>query len=284
MRDSVNLSPSDDKSRIFADAHVHIHDCFNLSALLDATLKNFKHNSLLAGKDDKPHVFVLLLAESHGKNYFEILRRFSGTRRPLSGSTELAWHIMQTEESGALQAFRSDGEIIYLLAGRQIVSAEKLEILALMTEKSFDDGHALAETVEKVRHSGGLPVLPWGVGKWTGNRGRILRKFLEECEYPVFLGDNSSRPAFWPTPELFSVAQARGGRILPGTDPLPFPDQINRMGCFGFFLHTPVSPHIAVTLKKSLENINIPLFSYGTPERPVRFFANQLKLRILKYC
>lgn len=52
------------------------------------------------------------------------------------------------------------------MAGRQIVTAEKLEVLALGTDLDIDDGRPIREVLSLVTENGGLPVIPWGAGKW----------------------------------------------------------------------------------------------------------------------
>jgi hypothetical protein len=148
----------------------------------------------------------------------------------------------------------------------------------------MNDGASLEETVQGVIEAGAIPVIPWGAGKWMGYRGRILKKFLENTRSSsLFMGDNSGRPKFWPRPSLFSVAESRGIRILPGSDPLPFVSQCQKPGSFGFTVEGAVTPeHPAADLKQLLLETSTRINAYGQLERPFRFIGNQLAMQILK--
>ncbi|MCX5871552.1 MAG: hypothetical protein NTY00_13200 [Deltaproteobacteria bacterium] len=194
------------------------------------------------------------------------------------------WTITLTGDALSLTACRNDysGEEIYLVAGRQIVTAEKIEVLSLFCNTSINDGPSLNETVNSIRQRDGIAVIPWGVGKWLGKRGKILQDFLAGYEEKgVFLGDNGGRPCFWPTPSLFHLAREKGISVLSGTDPLPLPHEATRVGSFGFFLdHHPLdmtSP--ATSLRDLLITGQETLYPFGRLQDIKSFFTNQLQLR-----
>ena len=116
---------------------------------------------------------------------------------------------------------RLNGEQGFLLiAGRQIVTEENLEVLALLTDRKFEDGLPLQEVIQTVRENKGISVIPWGFGKWMGRRGRFLESALEEAENSeLFLGDNSGRPVFWSRPSHFRlrISSPRKFRIQGGS-------------------------------------------------------------------
>ena len=59
-------------------------------------------------------------------------------------------------------------------------------------------------TLSEAIASNGLAIVPWGFGKWVGKRGKALRRALESVDSrQFFLGDNSGRPKFSPTPLIF---------------------------------------------------------------------------------
>ena len=151
------------------------------------------------------------------------------------------WTLAPTAEDRALLATRPGRMPLILIAGRQIVTAEGLEVLALGAPGPFEDGRPLGESVAAVRAAGGLPVLPWGFGKWWGGRGRALDRFLVaalgvEDRPALFLGDTANRPAGLPPPAQFGRAAARGIPVLPGSDPLPLPGGAATAGSYGFVL------------------------------------------------
>lgn len=276
----MNLTNKKSDHRIFVDAHVHIHDCFCLLSFLDAAVENFQKASVGAGFTDGQKSFILLLAESDGKNHYQRLCELAEKGQTLSSPKGPVWNLNPYSDHGVLCACRSDGQNVFLFAGRQVTTAENLEVLALMNLCSFEEKLPLFQTVQAVRESGGVPVIPWGFGKWIGKRGRILKKFLIENDELMFLGDNGGRPWFWPRPRLFSILEASGGRILPGSDPLPLPFEVHRVGSFGFTMNAKLSSHMVRDLKKCLEDSKISISAYGDTEKTIRFFRNQFLIRI----
>ncbi len=136
--------------------------------------------------------------------------------------------------------------------------------------------------IDDVNASGCIPVIPWGFGKWTGKRGRIIKGLLEK-EQSFFLGDNSGRSELLPYPSHFTHALERGVKILPGSDPLPFISEVNRPGCFGFSIEGSLSPDTpAEDLKRMLYMSCPPFRSYGSLETGCRFVKHQVGMQVLK--
>jgi hypothetical protein len=263
---------------ILVDAHVHIHRCFHLEQFLDAALINFQSFSPSSSS------FVLLLTESCTDNYFSALTQAaqSDCSPPLALGQ---WKIHTTQESCSLRAFKNHAASLFVIAGKQIVTSERLEVLALMTHQSFEDGHPLKDVLRVVTERGGIPVIPWGFGKWMGKRQKVLEQlFLQNSPPRVFLGDNSGRPSFWPTPPLFQHPQTRVGKVLSGSDPLPFPSEVDRPGSFGFSLNAVLDPHTpAESLKQAILDPTLTLTPYGNLEKPHIFVRHQVAMQLLKY-
>ena len=284
------------------DGHVHIHPCFDLRVVLDAALQNFQR----LGCSDA--AFLLALTESCSQDVFgEMRRQVVGADSALSRNVaDLGeWQITLTEEPDSLKATREraalgdralPSETLYVVAGRQIASSEGLEVLALATDQPFEDFQSMEETIQAVVDRGGVPVVPWGVGKWMGRRGRRLSALLGAPLPKLFLADNSSRPSFWPEPPLFRVARSRGLFVLSGTDPLPLKSEANRAGLAGFQLvGTFDSDCPAASLRRALLTVGeaaeagtsvdgtfrLPQI-YGALERPVRAVRNQLAMQFIK--
>ena len=220
---------------ILADAHVHIYPCFDLTDFLESALLNFQayHQASESAPD---FTSVLFLTETRNENYFRELKQI-GRSQGNAQALLPDWTIATTDEDCSLYARSPDSRGAYVLAGRQLVTAENLEVLALATTEDLQDGLPLEATIREVADRGGIPVIPWGFGKWFGRRGKLLADLLNEEQLPtLFLGDNGGRPAFWSRPPLFARAERQGLRILPGTDPLPFASQSHRPGKFGFAL------------------------------------------------
>jgi hypothetical protein len=265
---------------IFADAHVHLHECFSLEQLLNAALQNFQKNATREGCE-QPFQGVLFLAEIGTQNRFSKLLEKISDNSPKEYPLE-HWTIYPTHEMYSLLAKHSSGQSIFLFAGRQVVTLEKLEVLALMTEQPFEDGLLLRTTLEKIIETGGVPVLPWGVGKWIGKRGKLLKELLAQNQFPIlFLGDNSGRPMFWSRPVYFKQAEASGIQVLPGTDPLPLASEHWRPGSFGFTTKGMLSTaQPGQEMRSILLNSANCLKAYGLLESPTRFIRNQLAIRL----
>lgn len=232
---------------IYLDGHVHIYQEFPLVDLFAAALGNLTRQRELIAPGE-PASFLLLLTEGAGYNRFTELRRVVE-----SGAGELTggWHLEKTAEENSLRVTGRRGSIescLHLVAGRQLVTRERLEVLALACLTPLADGRSLAETVQQVRAAGGVAVLPWGVGKWLGRRGKMVERYLQSADPEgLFVGDNGGRPVFWPEPALFAAAARRNIGLLSGSDPLPLPGEERRCGGFGTALpghcgeHTPAA-------------------------------------------
>ncbi len=258
---------------LLIDAHVHIHDCFDMDGFFDAAEGNFR---AAAGGDGAVRLTgFLLLAETAKQHRFQQLRERGGSLR--------RWQALPTGEPLSLRLARTDrtGPGMYLVAGRQIVTAEKLEVLALLCGAEFEDGMELARTVGAVRTAGGLAALPWGAGKWLGSRKRLLAGYLaKERGGELFLADNGCRPSFWPFPRY---ARNAGRQPLAGTDPLPFPWEQGRAGSFGVRLEAGIDERSpAASLGILLRDRQCRPQPYGRPESPFRFVRNQAAMQIHK--
>ena len=266
------------RASILVDGHVHIHGCYDLSSLFESAQRNFCH---AAGTLDIGSQFsaVLLLTESKGADYFSSLRRKAKDKTLVNG-----WRFKATLEPESLLAISPAGFELAIIAGRQIVTAERLEVLAVCTDKLFDDGDMISEVIDSVAAANGVPIVPWGFGKWTGQRKRVINRLIDEfAERKFHLGDNSGRISTWREPAQFDIAGMQGQRVLRGTDPLPFPGQESRVGEFGFCINGTLSKSTpATSMRDLLHADNVPAVSYGDLESPVLFVKHQLMMQVRK--
>lgn len=269
---------------IFVDAHVHIYDCFNIDLLLDSALNNFQKIAKWHTLTQPPFSYVLLLTEGKRESWFQTLSLSLNANKPHPITEK--WSAVDRGERDALTLFCHDfpEKEIHIVAGHQVVTAENIEVLALFVNHNFTNGLSLHATVDKIKELGGIPVLPWGAGKWFGKRGQIIKDFLvTHGNSNLFLGDNGGRPCCWPTPNLFRFAEKTGIAILPGSDPLPLPCEALRVGSFGFYLHE--SSHQDDSPIKHLRNTllftKVAISPFGCLQKKRMFFFNQLRLRLL---
>lgn len=256
---------------VVGDAHVHVHACYDRTRFFDAAHANL---SRAAGDASSAWHGVLLLAEAKREDFF-------GVARALADAGHAGrFAVSHTAEPESL--LLGDGaRRLLLVAGRQIACAEGLEVLALATTRHFRDGASIRETLAAVREAGAIPVVPWGAGKWLFARGRLLDALLaESAGAPLFLGDESARPALWPRPRHFARGAALGVRDLPGTDPLPFPREQTRAGSYGFRLRAPFDPQRpAASLRAALARPALAIERFGSRETLWRFVRNQIAMQ-----
>lgn len=267
---------------IWADAHVHIYDCYDLEEFLNAALKNFNTTAQKSGYS-QAETALLFLTETSKDHYFQKLIESIQS----DGNSNLMlkdWSLLGTQENCSVYAKHSTGQGIFIFAGRQVVTVEELEVLALLTAEEFSDRLPIETTIQQVISKGGIPLIPWGFGKWMGERGTIISRLLEQKEsFPLFLGDNGGRPTFWSQPVYFKQAKERGLKILPGTDPLPFASESWRPGSFGFAIQGSLDFNKpAQSIKEILLDPNTQLQCYGTLETPLRFIRNQIAMQLVK--
>ncbi len=231
-------------TRLLVDAHVHLHPGVPVGSFLQAARTHLEASALRVGGGTVAGGWhgVLCLVESEGVDRFGELA--AGESRGGAGGSEVAgWKVVPTAEVPSLRAVAGDGFELVLVAGRQLRVADRLEVLALGTRAALPEGGGLRETIARVREAGGVPVLPWGFGKWWGGRGRRVARALGGSEPGgLLLGDNGGRWRGGPTPALFREARSRGIGILAGSDPLPLRGEALRAGSYGSVLEIPGDP------------------------------------------
>jgi len=260
---------------VIGDGHVHIHDLFDMDRLLTAAAKNFSHQAERTAHQGEP-VCYLLLTESFGCDFFARLRD--------KDLIPKVWTVKATGEENCLHASCPGRVDIFLVAGRQIVTRERLEILALGLSSSWPDGRNLDDVLDQLSPLELPLVLPWGAGKWLGKRGRLVRKIIQSQRWPMlFVGDNANRPFFWSRSQLIREAEKMGIRNLQGSDPLPFRNQETRAGSFGFCFSANINATLPFrSLVNHIINPQTRLFTYGTPESMLSFFYHQISLQLAK--
>jgi len=269
---------------LIADAHVHIHDCFDLSLFLHAAFSNFRH-AVLRISCDRSYTPVLLLTEGRGQRVFRRLSEEAEKGRDAIGQRSAGiFRFYPTGEPESLRIENAERQSLFLVSGRQIVTAERLEVLALATVAEIPDGLPLRKTVAYVEKEGALAVIPWGFGKWSGKRRGVLIEYLvSRREASFFLGDNGGRPNFLRFPDIQREAPGVSLKVLPGSDALPFPSELRKVGTFGFTLQEELDlRRPGTTMKLVLMKPGVAPAPFGSHESIPRFARNQMTLRIWK--
>jgi hypothetical protein len=237
---SVSTSPANTPLWLhLVDGHVHYYPCFSPRVFLDQALKNFHR----AAEAHAPCQWggYLLLADRQGQQTMDtfLAAHDAGELTP--------WTIMPTDEPGSCVFHWPGNPPLFLIRGRQVVSAERIELLGLGCLDDLPDGLGIDEALRRLLDAGALVVLPWGFGKWWFGRRRVVERLLGQHARDsgtgasaLHVGDNAGRPACCGIPPLFAQAQARGIRVLPGSDPLPLESQVCIVGKLGFVLRGPL--------------------------------------------
>lgn len=239
---------------IMIDAHVHLHDPAHVIDDLRQAFDNFARQKSAA------NTAVIMLAERRGYQVFNQLKK----------------QLITTDEDESLY-FEHKGHRMLILAGRQIVTAEGLEILGLASCTQIFDGLPATLVINHLQEEDALAVLPWGVGKWLGKRGKLIDDLIENAQPgQLFLGDNAGRPGLWGVPQFNS-----GLIVLPGSDPLPLSGSAQTIGCFGAMMQARLSSQTpAAELKNLMRNRRTPLQRFGETSPAIRFISDQLRLRL----
>lgn len=257
---------------ILVDAHVHIHPCFDATALLDAAASNFRAAAARLGVGGG-RTGVLLLTDTEESPGFERLRE---------SRLRAGWAVHPGEEAGVLLA-RKDGRLrLAIAAGHQVVTTDGLEVLALLSPQRPAAGD-LRATVSAAQQAGAIAVVPWGFGKWTLRRRRTVEALIAGSARPFFMGDNGGRLRGTREPALLAAARRAGIPTLPGSDPLPFPDQQFRAGSTGFVADVDVSAaRPALELRAWLRALDVQPRTFLQGESPAGFALAQLRMQVRK--
>lgn len=213
---------------VIADTHIHIYPFYDIRLALDS-LRNNLHAL------DPDASCMAFLAERHDCRFF---RDFS-----LNASVMLGPQVRVDVLDAVLRVRETGLRDLYIVAGRQIITRERIEILALMTDTIMDDNQPARDVIAEVRAGRGIPVLGWAPGKWFFARKKVIEAILEENEPGTLLiGDTTLRPVGWPMPVLMNKAVRKGFTLVAGSDPLPFPGEEAMAGRYASRLAATLDP------------------------------------------
>lgn len=206
-------------------------------------------------------VIALLLTEGQGFDSFAALREHPD--------------FVAGAEYEAIQ-FNRGGQSVWVIAGRQIVARERVEILSLACAEKVPDGLPAKEVIRRVRAAGGVPVLAWAPGKWMFKRAELVRRLLDEFGPEDLLpGDSSLRPIGWPEPRVMKMR-----KTVAGSDPLPFSGEEAQAGRYGIRLSADFNESQPVSsLRAALLNPQIPIELVGSRNTPWGMVHRMMKHR-----
>ncbi len=207
--------------RIHLDAHAHIYPYYDVPRLLVAALDQMPRHA-------PTDLRVLALAERAECSFFQALAQ-DEIRLPGNHWRIIAWD----PDGGVKVRHRRDQRELWIVAGRQFVTAERLELSALFSDAPHADGQPAATLATAILAAGGLPALNWAPGKWLFARGKTVKTLLRQFSpSQLVLVDSALRPWGWPAPGVYRAARRAGRAVLAGSDPLPFAGEEIRAGSY----------------------------------------------------
>jgi hypothetical protein len=229
------------------DGHVHIYPWYDLRQTLRIGIENLKLSTTRFStfldndlKNDSPEMIpIWLLTERMDCNFFK-----QTTASPNEFEVD-GFKFLPGQEKEVIIVTHAGKTVLYILAGRQIVAKEGLEILSLISTFFLEDrDKTIDEVIKGVIDSGGIPAVNWAPGKWFFSRGKVVRRVIEEyAPQDLLIGDTTLRNTLWPMPKLMTAAQQRGFKIIAGSDPLPFDGEEKYIGSYGFCLRGDFKTH-----------------------------------------
>lgn len=209
---------------VYADTHVHLYPCYNLTQAFESAWDNFTR----ASSDTTSNLFVLYLTERQDCHFFDQL---AGDPESLVSLKNFAFEKLEIPE--VLRIRRAQGGEMFLVSGRQIKTSERLEILVLHTREQFEDGLSFPTSLDAALEGKHLVVLNWSLGKWMFSRGKIVEAELRKLQAgEVQVGDIGGRPLGWGEPKQFELARSRKLEFVAGSDPLPFAGEEKKLASY----------------------------------------------------
>lgn len=272
--------PAKDATLII-DSHAHLYDEFQPGVYFDAAYANLmKWGGAQRPADESPLAVIVLTATEWEPGFSSLCNRVELERADPSWG---GWRVVPTAEKISVVVTKGDRQLI-VISGAQVATAEGLEVLLVGTRDRVPDGTPTREVLEYGLACDALCILPWSPGKWWLRRGRLVDAIIEEFgEQGLVLGDTSHRPGLWRMPAQFTLARQKGIEIVPGTDPLPFPDRATHVGTLALRTQGTVDPqHPSLGVLSALQHPIARPKVVGTREPVLRCLKNQARMQLKK--
>jgi len=199
-----------------ADGHIHLYPDFNLEDALVSSHQKLL-NLATSGTVEKVALFSV---EPQGQ--FEFLKIKSG-QRALPENCE----IIEEVSENILKIKTEHGDNLYLIAGRQVITKERLEFSVLFSTEDIDDGLSYEQLNSSIGSS--VLTLNWSPGKWMFERAEVVKNLVDENS-DLILCDTALRFRGFPLPEVMKLEN----NIIAGSDPFPLENEEQRIGNYGF--------------------------------------------------
>jgi len=241
------------------DSHAHLYDSYSVQRWCGAIVSNLRLQSGVIG--------AVIVVDRAGQDSFTRLRN------------EVPSFALWEEHAGAgstthVGSIVIDGQRFFVIRGVQYVSAERVEVLGLGTERSGPDGAIASALVGRIIAEGGVACVPWSPGKWLGRRGAVVRSLIADgTQEGMIFGDIALRTHFGPPSLLLREARLAGFKVLPGTDPLPRVADETLAGSYGVqfsLAEIPTGDGLWEVVKFAMLNKFSKLSVWGAPNNPLK--------------
>jgi hypothetical protein len=254
-------------TQLLLDAHVHLYPNFNLATAFDSAILHFA-----AWRKQTDAQKLLLLTERSDCDFFNLLKNEKAVQ---------SYSVKCMDEAEAIELVAPNQQKLFVIAGRQVVTRESLEICALATLIAIKDRqYSAAEVIQQVLQAGGVAALNWAPGKWLFKRGKIVVELLQMfTPLELLIGDTSMRPTFWSTPGLMQRAIQDDFKIIAGSDPLPFSGEEKNIGRYGCTLHAEwQEKKPAASIRAALRNSETIIERVGHRSASLDFVGRQIRI------
>lgn len=262
------------ETMLFVDTHVHLYSDDADTMLSAAARAVAAHaGALEAGAGVLP---CLMLTETARDQVFDELAERDEGGKP--------WVRTAPAQGAGLWLQHTTLGRLLLIAGGQTVTSEGVEVLSLGTRTRFEDGEPIDATIGAVVDDGALAVLPYGLGKWVGGRGKVVADaFTKWHDKGVRLGDNGGRPRPLGDPALFTQSTRLGHKVLPGSDPLRTGRGKSAAGSYGVVVDAALDPDDpAESVTQALRGLPTSAAVFGGRVGLTGCVKDQLALRLNK--
>jgi hypothetical protein len=217
---------------LFVDGHVHLYQRGDVQDMFSAVSENFARAANRARTSVSYGILLLADPQSiDGFHWCSQLSRLDGSKQ------STGWKIVSKPDNHTLHVSKKGCIPLAVLGGHQAITEEGLEVLIFPKKVETDERQPTRSLITRTIEAGGLAILPWGAGKWLGRRGKLIEQVIgDTAPGQLAIADNGGRPRVWRTVSILATARQRRFQIMSGTDPLPIPGELQRVGSYGFSL------------------------------------------------
>lgn len=265
----------------FLDGHVHLQHPEVFVHLLDAGLHNMGVHARRQQEPSGRISGLLLIAGLPAQQWLQTMVQLADSDKPLKG--QHLWKVQSTQEDQSILCRNEAGDTLCCALGEQVNTTERLELLLFGANHPYEV-RSLEESVEQSLGEGALVIVPWGVGKWLGNRGKAVSRLLQNHHIQGYcLGDNGNRPQVWARVPQFAEAAQRSIPLVTGSDPLFLDGEIARVGNYGTIVRESLDlQNPLASLRNVIQQGTASLQPYGQRQPLWTFLSTQFKLRLAR--